>query len=133
MRNIAHDLREFLLGDEAITTITREVHRNDVTPLTPRPFIRILRQRANDDLTRDGAGLLTESIFGVDCVGRTQNEADELSDLVKNRLQSDPPTMGQSTIRGVFVRDKSDDYQPFPEASDEVIPFASMDADIWHV
>lgn len=133
MKNIAHDLRGYLLGYSDVVNVTRNVLRNDVTPETPRPFVRILRERANDDLTRDGAGLLTETICGIDCVGRDQEEADLLSDAVKNALQAQPETMGESTIRGVFVRDKSDDYHPFPESSDEVIPFASMDAEIWHV
>lgn len=137
--NIAHDLREFLLDDETIRDITKDVVRNDI-PQAAETCIRIQRDRANDDLTRDGYGLLTESQFTVDCFGADQDEADKLADAVKTKLQTIntqvstmTPTIGASTVRGLFVRDKTDDYTPFPEGSEEVIPFSSMDAEVWHV
>jgi hypothetical protein len=139
MSDIAHDLRAFLLEEETIIDVTKEVYRNDIPPEAELPHVRIQRDRANDDLTRDGYGLLTESQFTVDCFGETQQQADDLANAVKTKLEtinalaSDPPQVGQSVVRAIYVRDKSDDYTPFPEASDIVIPWASMDAEVWHV
>lgn len=141
--NIAHDLRTALLDQPSISDLTDTVYRNDVPDDEKPPktsYIRIQRIRVNEDLTQDGYGGLAESLFTVDCIAPTQQEADDLADVVKTYLQSiaallrtTTPTLGASTLRGLFVRDKADDYEPFPEASDQVIPFASMEVEIWHV
>lgn len=138
--NIVHDLRLFLLDDAPITDITEDIYRNDVPEKAELPYIRYQLDRSNDDLTRDGYGLLAESIFTIDCIAETQEEADELADAVKKKLQtinavaaSSSPSIGNSTVRGAFVRDKEDDYTPFPNASDLVIPWSSMSVEVWHV
>lgn len=138
--NIAHDLRQFLLEDAPITDLTDNVFRNDVPEGAQLPYVQYRLDRGNDDLTRDGYGDLSQSFFTIDCIAETQGEADDLAQAVKNKLQSinttarsGSPMVGNCTVRGAFVRDKEDDYTPFPDASDLVIPWSSMSLEIWHV
>lgn len=137
---IEHDLRSFLVSRPSINAITTEIYRNDLPERHGETYIQYKRNRANDDLTRDGYGGLIESVFTVDCIGDTQDQADDLAEAVKAALQtfnelvqSSQPFMGNTAIKGLFLRDKSDDYTPFPLASDEVVPFSSMEAEIHHL
>lgn len=137
---IEHDLRAFLISQSTITSITSSIFRNDLPEQHGATYIQYKLDRQNEDLTRDGYGGMTESIFTVDCIGANQSIADSLARAVKNALQTIntlvstmQPFMGSSAIRGLFLRDKSDDYTPFPLASDEVVPFSSMEAEIHHL
>lgn len=132
--SITADLRTFLMADSAVSAAADYVVRNDIPESLDGNTVRYQRTQANDNITRDVQGGLTESIFSIDCFAQSQGDADDLADAVKAALQGFRPiaSMGSTSVQAVFVRDKSDDYTPFPEGSDIVIPFSSMDAEIWH-
>lgn len=131
---LVHDLRTFLLGKPAVTSITKNIHRNEIPEeISQLPWLRYQRTNTNDDVSHDGAGGLTQTIFSIDCFGSNQTTADNLADAVRESLRGFRGSIGGTTVRGAFIRDKSDDYDPFPPGSDLEIPFSSMDCEIWHV
>ncbi len=131
--SVQHDLRSFIVARPAVATLTNRVVRNEFPQTNQLPAVRYQRTGANDDVTQDGAGGLTETVFVIDCFGTTQDQADSLADAVRTALRGYAGTMGATTVRAIFIRDTADDYTPFPEGSDLFIPFTSMDAHVWHV
>lgn len=129
---LVHDLRTFLLSKPAVTTITQNIHRNAIPEeISQLPWVRYRRTNSNDDITHDQQGGLTQTIFSIDCFGSNQTTADELADAVRTSLRGYRGAMGGTLVHGAFIRDKSDDYDPFPPGSDIEIPFSSMDCEVW--
>lgn len=129
---LVQDLRTFLLTKAAVTTITKNIHRNVIPEEhNELPWVRYRRTNANDDITHDGQGGLTQTIFSLDCFGSNQDSADDLADAVRTTLEGYRGAMGGTTVHGAFIRDKADDYDPFPPGSDLEIPFSSMDCEVW--
>lgn len=113
---IAEDLRAHLLDLPEVSAIVgQRVHRNHVPDTTAtRPpyiwFMRTARQSMNGLTKEDDE--ITETQFDVECIGTDLDQTDDLADSIIDNLEGHRGNFGTRNVKGVFVSDVDDDYEP---------------------
>lgn len=110
------DLRTEIMA--ASTTLGLRVHQN-IIPEHQGPLVgsevrcwyqRLLRQ---DDLDLDSSrGELSESEYTVECISLDLAAAITAADAIRVALNGKRGTFGSSSVKGVFVNNQDDSYEP---------------------
>ena len=120
MTTLAENLRNKFINTGAIQAlIGPRMYQDHPLQGPPRPFIFFQRssvrhERALDDA--QGEAPFSHS-FDVECVADRDSQAEALSDAVRT-LDGFTGTLGDTTIKRLFVDDQSDDYVPVGAGSD---------------
>jgi len=133
MATMPADLRALITSSTAITAlVSTRVHYNHLPESSARPHIWYRVASDNEELTMDGTGGLHEAFVDLECVGVTEDSAQDLADAVKEFLHGHKGAMGASTASAIFVTDKDDDYVPFAIESDEGAHVDAYTLHIWY-
>lgn len=133
MSHMPEDLRSFIRGTTSVTGLVgTRVHYNSLPAPSARPHIWFRVASDVEERTMDGTGGLHEAGVDVECVGLTEDSAQNVADAVKTRLDGYKGTIGNITASAIFVRDKDDDYIPFSNASDEGGHVVSLNLQMWY-
>lgn len=113
LNDIRTALRSFLLED---STLTIAVGGERIYPVVlpqgvTAPSIVYNRISGLGDHTIQAPTGLAQVRMQIDAYAQTQNDADTLSRLIKERLDGYAGLMGDVTVQGVFYDTMRDDYQ----------------------
>lgn len=115
---MATRFRTFLLADSSIAAVVgQNVHQGFVPEDTPLPVIYFTRTGTRTERALGDVGTQPFShTFAVEAIGKDLDESQSLADLVRTRCDGYPGsgvgTFADSTVKGIFVEDQSDDYEP---------------------
>jgi hypothetical protein len=131
--SIEEDLRTYLLAATTIQTVVGDrIHHNHVPESSDLPYVWYRRSSEINEVDMDGPGGLFNTEFDIECYAADDAEAQELGDSVRARLNGVRGTVGASTVQGIFVTDKDDDYIPRGDASDDGLNQVALTANVWH-
>lgn len=126
----AQDIRTYVLADATVSAITSRFYVNVVPHVGVKPFIWLRRSGAN------GAGVIGESDdiwqrrFDMECVAGDLDEASDLADAVRSRLDGTYGTMGSNAYAWVEVQDQYDDYDVVNQSADEHIEVVALSVQV---
>jgi hypothetical protein len=118
--SLDEDLRTEIMA--CSTTLGGRVHQNIVPEHQGNVFPRCWYQRLRrqDDLDLDGTrGESSESEYTVECQSVTLSEAIAAADAIRTALNGKRGTFGSMSVKGVFVEDQDDSYEPRGIGADE--------------
>lgn len=132
MPDVAERLRTFLIAGASVTTIVgQRVHQNMVPESSAPPYLWFRRSRTDEPRTLDGGSPSGyEQFFDIECVSEDLSEAQTLAYAVRDRLNNYRGSFADSTVKGIFVEDHSDDYVPRSVSSDDVAHVAALSVQI---
>lgn len=114
------DLLAFIIGSTSVTSlIGTRCHYNHIPENAASPKVWFRVTTDNEDMTMDRVGGLHEFNADLECIGLTEDSAQNVADAIKTRLHGYKGTVGASDAKAIFVEDKDDDYVPFNIPSDE--------------
>ena len=121
MSDVPTNLRTFLLADTDVAAIVAtRVHQSSVPESVDAPYIWFTRDRSDGPRCLDnGVARTTEQQFSVECIAESLSTSQALADAVSDALDGYRGTFGDSTVKGVFVDDQTDDYIPRGVSSDD--------------
>lgn len=118
MATIKEGMRAYLLADAAIAAVVGgKCHDNQVPEQSSLPWIWYRRTGREAERLLDGTESIVTTRFAVECAADNPSGAEDLADLVRDRLDGQAGDIGGFTAKGVFVEDADDDY--FPESIDD--------------
>ena len=129
MADISTRFRTLLLSDTAITALVGpRVHQGTVPEDTPTPFIYFTREGVEFERCigeTAGADPFRQRLV-VECVGTDLEDSQAIADEIRD-YDGYTGTFGDSTVKGIFVDDQTDQYEPqygdhVASLSVEVIP-----------
>lgn len=133
MTTMPEDLRTLITGTTAVTSlISTRCHYNHAPESAARPFVWFRVSRDDEELTLDAVGGMHEADVDLECCGLTETSAQAVADAVKSRLHGYLGTMGNVSAKGIFVRNKDDNYVPFSIQSDEGVHVVAYDVNVWY-
>jgi hypothetical protein len=112
LADVATRFRKLLLADTDITAaVGQRIHQATVPEDTTPPFIFFKRTSVRFErcLGETGAAPLSHS-FDVDCVALNLDDAQALADQIRS-YDGYIGTFGDSTCKGIFVDEQSDEYE----------------------
>jgi hypothetical protein len=114
LADVATRLRTFLLADSAIAAaVGPRVHQAFVPEDTPTPCIYFTRAGTGDELCIGEIGAAPfRHTFALECIGKDLDESQSIAALVKTRCNGYYGSFADTTVKGIFVEDQSDDYEP---------------------
>jgi hypothetical protein len=114
LADVATRLRTFLLADSSIAAaVGPRVHQAFVPEDTPTPCIYFTRAGTSDELCIGEIGAAPfRHTFSLECIGKDLDESQELAALIKTRCNGYYGSFADTTVKGIFVEDQSDDYEP---------------------
>ena len=111
MTNIVQDLRTFIAASTPITAIVgTRIHYNQLPQDSSREHIWYRLSSDTEDRTLDKAGGLHDASFDLECSAETEDEAQDLSDVIKARLDGYQGAAGNASVQAIFMADKDDSY-----------------------
>jgi hypothetical protein len=115
MKDIRPALREFLLGDAAITTVVgTRVFPIKIPQGVTAASIVYTRISGDGDYTMQGPSGFVSPRIQIDAWAGSADAAANLANLVKDRLDGYRGVMGSGggaiTVHGVFIADQREDY-----------------------
>lgn len=126
----AQDVRTYVLADASVAAITSRFYVNVVPHAGSHPFIWLRRAGAN------GADVIGESDdvwqrrFDMECVAGDLDEASNLADAVRSRLEGTSGTMGSNAYAWVSVQDQFDDYEVVNRSADGHIEVVALNVEM---
>jgi hypothetical protein len=132
MPDVAERLRTFLTADAGIAAVvSTRVHQGIVPESSIVPFIWFRRARTDEPRTLDGGSPSGyEQFFDIECVSEDLDQCQDLALAVRDKLNNYRGTFADSTVKGIFVEDHSDDYIPRSVSSDDVAHVAALSVQI---
>ena len=120
MASLGENFRTFTIGSTSIASLftaagatiadAGRVHQTfSSTAHSPRIYLR--RSNSVQDLALDGSGGLVTSQWDVEVYGQDEDNAIDIADAVKARLDGYRGTFGAGTVQAIFVTDHDDDYE----------------------
>lgn len=116
MADVAQNLITFLLTSASISTAVGATRISQTH--VPQEFTGDLiwfnrsNVQMNDCLDAVPGEDAHEEYFDLECVSATEEGAQALTELVKDKLHSHAGTFGTQTVQAVFCEDHADDYEP---------------------
>lgn len=133
MTNIAQDLRTYIAGTTAISSlVSTRVHYAQLPQSSVYPHIWFRVTSDEIPRTMDGAGGIHEAYFDLECAGTTPASAQSVADAVVTRLDGYKGTVGSETAAGIFLSGKSDEYIPYSNQSDEGVHVIAFTGHCWY-
>jgi len=136
MASIGEDLRTFVLASTDVSAdVGSRMHQNVVPQAQQQTLPRIWYRRGGkaDDLDLDGTkGQLIATTFDVECIAASVDAAMDLADVVHDRLHGYRGSFGGRTVKGCFIDDQDDDYEPKGIGSDDGLTVAALSLRIFH-
>jgi len=136
MASIGEDLRTHIVNSTAcqalFTSIAADgcVEQNTIRQQAPSPRIWYQRGSSEEPVDCAGVGGLVESTWDIECHSDDLDQALDLADAVKRRLNGHFGSFGTGRVMGVFVEDHDDDYIPAGVGSEEGLYVAAISARI---
>jgi hypothetical protein len=133
----AQNLRAFLAADATVAKIGGNRFHEDHVPQLQgnqtKPFIWFgLRQEIGAETLDSQPGEDAQSrIFDLECVAGRQMDAKQLASAVRRRCSCYRGSFGDSTTKGIFVRDKDSDYVPQSTGGDRGVFVTAFELEIW--
>lgn len=114
MADVATRLRTFLLADASIAAVVGpRVHQAFVPEDTPLPCIYFTRAGTRDERALGEVGAAPFShTFDVEALASTLADSQSLAGLVRTRINGYIGSFADTTVKGIFVEDQADDYEP---------------------
>lgn len=131
----AEDLRTFVLTESDITDVigTRMYENTVPGSTTTLPFVWYRMAR------REFAGVLGQQeskpwqeFYDVECVSDDLDQAHDLAELVRLKLDAHYGTMGSGTYAWVHVLDQYEDYVPRNIEADEHLQIVSLQIEVFN-
>jgi hypothetical protein len=133
MTTCPEDLRTFIIGTTAVTQyVSTRVHYNHLPEASALSHVWFRITSDTEERTMDGVGGMHEAYVDIECVGNTESAAQNAADAVKTRCDGYAGTMGNISCKGLFLRDKGDDYVPYANLSDEGAHVVSFTGHLWY-
>ena len=134
MATIGEELIIELISASDVFALTSDrIHQNHIPQQSSYPSIWFSRRSELKSTTFDGDDDPVKTRFDIECLAETQGDAIDLSIAVDGALHGKRGTFGNGSVQGVFVENKSDDYIPQNDASDDGIIAVGLDVSIWHI
>jgi hypothetical protein len=133
MTDLSEDFRPYLLSKTTIADLVgARVFQNKVPQTATMPFVCYFRrQTLVERATNETNPKATMVSFDVECVDDSQSGANALAEAVRTAIDGQRGTFGSTTVQGVFVEDHDDDYIPKVNDSDDVVPVATFQVEIY--
>lgn len=128
---IEKDLKTFFDGSAAITDIVAGRIYAGHVPQGVKGAVIVLRNQSPEHFyTLTNEADATRAVVQIDCYGKTATQADNLGEVVRNRLSGYRGTAGDVTIQGaIILRDNAFTEEP-EDKSDQWIHRRSLDFSI---
>lgn len=132
MASIGENLRTVICGSTGVAALFDDVNAEHVVEQgalvqnAPSPRIWYQRTGQETDLDLSGDAGLTESYWDVECYSEDQDESLDVASQVKSKLHGMYGAFGADRVKGVFVEDHDDDYEPKGDASEEGLYVAAL-------
>lgn len=139
MSDLAQDLISLLKATTTVTKYADERFYEDKVPqlkgTITDPFVWLSQQQETPSSTLDGAQgeAPDEVIFDLEISGGIQRKIGQkaLGAAVRALLHNYRGTMGGGSVKGIFVRDKSNEYSPVSNGGDAGILVTALDVQVW--
>lgn len=128
----AQNLRAFMLADTTLRGLVTGIHENQVPQGdTDQAYIWFQQNgKVYDQATDDSAGVSPRSImFDCECCARGLSASIKIADAVRN-LFPYRGAFGDTTVKGVFVNDQSEDYVPINDMGDNGVNVQSLQIEV---
>ncbi len=131
--SIGEDLIQFLFEDGDVNIIVEgQVSQNIIPQKDELPAIWFQRSGEEEPLDMGGTGGLKATTIDLECLSEDIDQVIELGSKAKTALHGKNGAFGTTTVQGVFVDDKDDDYVPKGNQSDDGIHVSAMTVKVWH-
>ena len=137
MASIGENLRTFLVNSTALSTFFDSIggigviEQNTVREDAPSPRVWFQRADQRDEVDLSGTGGIIDSRWDIEVHSETSvDEALDITDALKTRLNGYRGTFGNGSILGSFVEDHDDQYLPKGDGSEDGLNIASIQARI---
>jgi len=137
MASIGENLRSFITSSTGVLAVfsgaaaPNAVLQNKLPYGPPLPRIWFGRASQEEEVDLSGTGGLVESSWNIEAISDDVDEALEIADAVKADLNGHRGTFGSGTVKGCFVEDHDDDYQPKGVGSEDGFYVAAISARIF--
>lgn len=112
MADVATRLRTFLLADSSLSAaVGLRIHQGFVPEDTPLPFIYFSRTSTRHERVLGETNEVFSHTFAVECIDTDLDKAQSLAGLVRSRLDGYIGAFADSTVKGIFCDEQSDDYE----------------------
>lgn len=135
--DINQNFREFLKADSTIQKLVGSRIHEDKVPkldgLKTEPFIWFARRQTirQETLDSQNGELPGEVIYDLECAAGNQFHGKQLAAALEARCSCYRGTFGDSTAKGMFVRDQDDDYIPKAGGGDTGVFVAAFDVQVF--
>lgn len=115
---IRSSLRQYLVDSDIVGTRAFPVVLPQSADL---PAITYARTTGAYDHNLKGSSGVAIPTFELDCWAPTYEQADQIAEAVRQKMQGFSGTMGSVTVTSVILDDESDHFEPAQDASDRAV------------
>ena len=129
------DLRTFLIASTSLSDslgTTQSVHYNFVPQHMNRAYIWFRTASDTVPRTLDQVGGIHEAFIDIEVVADSESNAQTVADHVHARLDGVKTAAGNSSIKGMFLADKEDDYLSRNIDSDDGRHVIAYELRVWY-
>jgi hypothetical protein len=132
MADAGEDLRSYIVADSTINgIISTRCFQNTVPETATLPFIWFVRRGVEFlEILGEAESTPYREYYDFECVSDEVDQAIDLADAVRARLQGTSGSIGAGTYQWVDVTDQSDTYIPRNIADDERLTIASLAVEV---
>jgi len=133
MAEIALDFRTFLLADSSVASVAGDrIHHNHVPQGKVKPFVFYRRRNTEHIVCLDDSNGQTPDsyAFDVEAIATNPDQAEELAGYIRSRCHLFRGALGETTTKGVFVQDVSEDYVPRGTGGDVGLTVIAFDVEV---
>lgn len=133
---IGEDIYSFITNSTALSTMFEDidaphvVEQNTVVQDPPSPRIWYGRSSSEEPTDLAGEGGLVESTWDFEVHADDIDEAMNVADALKRRMNGYRGTFGSTSVLGIFVDDHDDEYLIKGDASETELHVAALSARI---
>jgi len=130
--SVGEDLKRYLEADASIKAVVdTRIAQGHLPDGEDLPYIWYMRRGTDQSRTVDGTGDQTFThLIDMECVSEDIDQALDLAELVRARLDMTRGSFGNGSVKGIFVQDQSDDYIPRNLPSDEGVYIPSLEVSV---
>lgn len=135
MATFMEDFRTFLIASTSLADAlgsTVAVHYNHVPQHMPRAYIWFRSAADTVLFTMDKVGGIHQANYDVEVIADSESTAQSVADKLRTKCDGYKGTVANSSAQGMFLRDKSDDYQPRGIDDDEGRSVIAYDMEVWY-
>lgn len=130
---VDENLRKHLIDDSTVSNLVGgRVHENHApqTPKTPYIWFRIAGTDQERTLGDSAPNTPFRYRFDLECWSSSIAGARTIAEAVFSRLDSYRGAFGDSTVKGIFVEQQPDDYEPLGASIEDGLHVASQSVEV---